>query len=261
MLNTPDFFRLLHPIIAVSVVFPLIGIVLYMATQTRQRRLQTKDKKKSKIPPIVGAEHVKLGRWLTTAVVCLSLLGLAHPSIKFLLKGEQEAFQGVAIALFFIATIASLVFLHRARPVLWRAIFASLTAIGVLVIGLQDIVFAREGFGAIFRRDDQWYISHFYFGMVVTLLMIFSLATLPEIYRSLLWRRIHIALNVVALLLFISQGVTGTRDLLEIPLSWQEPFIYQCDFENQTCGDVSDNPSGSEALRSQASKPTLLSEF
>jgi hypothetical protein len=39
----------------------------------------------------------------------------------------------------------------------------------------------------------------------------------------------------VAVLLFISQGTTGVRDLLEIPLHWQEPYIFQCDFTNQTC--------------------------
>lgn len=67
--------------------------------------------------------------------------------------------------------------------------------------------------------------------------MIFSLAILPEIYRdrSNRWRKVHVALNCVALLLFLGQAVTGTRDLLEIPLSWQDPFIYKCDFQNKTC--------------------------
>jgi len=58
---------------------------------------------------------------------------------------------------------------------------------------------------------------------------------LPEIYQSKAWRRSHIALNTIALLLFVGMGVTGTRDLLEIPLSWQEPAVYQCDFANKTC--------------------------
>ena len=29
--------------------------------------------------------------------------------------------------------------------------------------------------------------------------------------------------------------MTGARDLLEIPLSWQKPYIYQCDFTNMIC--------------------------
>ncbi|TAG11991.1 MAG: DUF4079 domain-containing protein, partial [Oscillatoriales cyanobacterium] len=42
-------------------------------------------------------------------------------------------------------------------------------------------------------------------------------------------------LNSIAVLLFLGQGMTGTRDLLEIPLSWQKPYIYSCDFPNKTC--------------------------
>jgi hypothetical protein len=102
-----------------------------------------------------------------------------------------------------------------------------LTSLGVLVIGFQDILFKRPGFGWIFRRDYEWQISHFYYGMAVTLLMIFSLAIVQEIYqdRTNRWRTAHIILNCVALLLFVGQGMTGTRDLLEIPLSWQEKNI------------------------------------
>ena len=29
--------------------------------------------------------------------------------------------------------------------------------------------------------------------------------------------------------------ITGSRDLLEIPLSWQKPAVYRCDFQNRTC--------------------------
>jgi hypothetical protein len=42
----------------------------------------------------------------------------------------------------------------------------------------------------------------------------------------------HIFLNCLALLLFVGQGVTGTRDLLEIPLSWQNPYIEQLYIQN-----------------------------
>ena len=47
--------------------------------------------------------------------------------------------------------------------------------------------------------------------------MILSIAIVDDIYRSLAMRNLHIILNCLALLLFIGQGVTGTRDLLEIP--------------------------------------------
>ena len=36
-----DFLALIHPILAIIVVFPILGIVTNFAWQTRQRRLQT----------------------------------------------------------------------------------------------------------------------------------------------------------------------------------------------------------------------------
>ncbi|HAT15571.1 MAG TPA: hypothetical protein DCS91_20115 [Microcoleaceae bacterium UBA11344] len=68
------------------------------------------------------------------------------------------------------------------------------------------------------------------------MIMVFSLAA-PEIYqdRSHGWRKIHTVLNWIALLIFIGQGMTGSRDLLEIPLSWQKEDLYQCDWKNKTC--------------------------
>ena len=75
-----------------------------------------------------------------------------------------------------------------------------------------------------FRRTNEWYWSHYYYGIVAALLMIFSLAIIDEIYRdkSNLWRNIHVILNCFALLLFIGQGMTGVRDLFEIGL-WTPP--------------------------------------
>ncbi|MEL6326689.1 MAG: DUF4079 domain-containing protein, partial [Cyanobacteria bacterium J06626_23] len=132
------------------------------------------------------------------------------------------------IAAIFALTIASLVMLYRASSKGWRAGFAALTTAGLWILGSQD---------GVFRRTYEWQVSHYYYGMVAATLMVISLAILPEIYKSKKWRNAHIALNCLALLLFVGQGITGTRDLLEIPLSWQEPYIYSCDFENLTCGE------------------------
>ena len=231
MVEIKDAFTLLHPAIAIIFVFPLVGMVINLAWQTRQRRLQTKAEGKSKIPPIVGAEHNRLGNWLTSAVAGIALLGLAHPIIKNILTNKlvsKEPFQVAFIGLMFVATIASLVFLYKSRDKLWRGVFATLTGAGLVILGCQE---------GVYRLSDQWYWSHYYIGIVAALLMIFSLAIAPAIYKdkSHRWRIIHTVLNCVALLLFIGQGMTGTRDLLQIPLSWQEPYIYQCDFANKTC--------------------------
>lgn len=228
-MNTSDLLRLIHPAIAVVYVFPLIGIATYYAWQTRQRRRAVAAKAKPKIPPVVGQEHVKIGRWLAASVVGVALLGLAHPIIKTLINNNAWAsnpFQVIFIGLMYVLTIGSLVLLYRARMRLWRGVFATLSGMGLVILGCQD---------GVFRRGYEWFVSHYYYGMTAALLMIFSVAILPEIYQSKAWRRAHVFLNTVALLLFIGQGMTGARDLLEIPLSWQEPFIYQCDFENKTC--------------------------
>lgn len=226
-----DFLRLFHPAIAVIFVFPLIGMVVNFAWQTRQRRLQVVDGEKSKIPPAVGPEHVKMGRWLTGAVVGIALLGLTHPIFKTILQQNVWAkapSQVVFIVLMYVVTIASLVLLYRSQTRLWRGIFATFTGMGLVVLGCQE---------GVFRRGYEWYMSHYYIGMVAAMLMVFSLAILPDIYkdRSNTWRSVHVALNCIALLLFIGQGMTGMRDLLDIAPSWQEPHISRCDFVKLTC--------------------------
>ncbi len=226
-----DFLGLVHPAIAVIFVFPLIGVVVNFAWETRQRRLQTLGGGKSKIPPVVGSEHRKRGEWLTGAIVGLALIGLAYPIGKNILTKQlwtKAPVQVIFIVLMFAVTIASLVLLYQARQKQWRGIFATLTGMGLVILGCQD---------GVYRRTDEWYWSHYYIGITAALLMIFSLAIVHDIYqdKSNRWRLIHTILNCIALLLFIGQGLTGTRDLLEIPLSWQEPYIYSCDFVHQTC--------------------------
>lgn len=218
-----DAILLLHPAIAVIIVFPLIGIVVNRALQTRQRRLQTLTEGKSKIPPVVGSEHVQLGRWLTGAVVGIVLLALANDIFGNIVDKQiwsQEPFKVLLIAMLFAATITSLVLLDRAKQPQWRGIFAILTGVGLIVLGSQD---------GVYRKTDQWYISHYYYGLVAALLMIFSLAIVRDIYQDKKnrWRQVHIVLNCLALLLFIAQGISGTRALLEVPLAWQEPYIHK----------------------------------
>lgn len=236
-----DTLALLHPAIAVAIVFPLIGIVVNFAWQTRQRRLQTRSGEKSKIPPIVGQEHLQLGRILTGTVVGITLLGLGYAIFSKMSEQQvwtQEPFRLVFVIAISIATIASLVFLYLATTKLWRAIFATLTGMGLIILGCQP---------EVYRRGNEWYISHYYYGITAALLMIFSLAIVADIYRDRTnrWRTIHIVLNCIALLLFVGQGFTGVRDLLEIPLGWQEHYIeklYELQCQTQPC-EIQVNPA------------------
>lgn len=87
-----------------------------------------------------------------------------------------------------------------------------------IMLGSQD---------GVYRKTEQWYFSHYYYGITAAILMIFSLAILKEIYqdRTNRWRTIHIVLNAISSLLFIGQGITGSLSLLEIPLAWQKLYI------------------------------------
>ncbi|MEG3840288.1 DUF4079 domain-containing protein [Microcoleus sp. herbarium14] len=226
-----DTLALLHPAIAIIVVFPLIGIVLNRALLTRQRRLQVADGEKSKIPPVVGSEHVAIGNWLSRSVVGVALLGMAYPIFSKMLANDtltKEPFRVFFAIAIFLLTIASFTLLFKARVKLWRGIFATFTGMGLIILGFQP---------EIYRRDNEWFVSHYYYGITAALLMVFSVAIVQDIYQDKKnrWRTVHIILNCLALLLFIGQGMTGTRDLLEIPLHWQEHYIYQCDFANKTC--------------------------
>jgi hypothetical protein len=268
-LDLTDYLRIAHPALTVMVVFPLIGIVLNMAWQTRQRRLAIKTEgAPSKIPPLVGLEHVKYGKWLAGAVVGTSLLGMMHPTARFFVRllssnnwspETWAKYQGeilITIALFVVSAI-SLAFLYFARTYLWSIVFGILTGLGILLIGFQDLLFRPEQqYGAIFRRDDVWFASHFYLGITSALLMVISLVMIQPIYRdrSHRMRILHVMLNSLAFLLFLGQGFTGTRDLLEIPLSWQEPFVYGCDYPNKTCENLINKQSRLERLAPHTSK-------
>lgn len=231
MIDFQDTWALLHPAIAIIVVFPLLGIVLNRALLTRERRLAMKVGEKSKIPPVVGSEHVVIGNYLSIAVVSVTFLGLAYPIFsKFISKNliSEEPFRVFFVVAIFALSIASFVFLFRAKTKTWRGIFATLTGMGLVLLGCQP---------EIYRRGHEWFVSHFYYGILAALLMIFSVVIIQDIYqdRQNRWRNAHIAINTIALLLFIGQGITGARDLLEIPLHWQTPYVYQCDYVTKTC--------------------------
>ena len=81
-----DLLALIHPTIAIAVVFPLIGIVVNRAWLARERRLQIAEGQKSKVAPLVGAEHVAIGNWLSIAVVTVALLGMGEPLLMKMIK-------------------------------------------------------------------------------------------------------------------------------------------------------------------------------
>ena len=220
-MSIADFALIVHPTLSVVFVFPLIGIATALAWQTRQRRLAVANKQKSKMPPVVGAEHLSVGRWLAAGVIGVAILGMSEPIISKMIVNEtyvREPGRATFVGLMIALTIASAILLYRASPALWRGVFATLTGMGLVILGCQP---------EVFRRGFEWYTSHYYYGITAALLMILSVAVVPDIYKdkSKGWRRAHAALNAIAVLLFVGQGFTGARDLLEIPVAWQKPYV------------------------------------
>ena len=118
-------------------------------------------------------------------------------------------------------SLASLVALLRSSAPPLRLAFSLITWLGVLGLGAQP---------EVWRLSDnplqpQFWQSHYWGGVALTGLMLFSLGGQREILRDLRLRRLHVTASVLAALLFLSQGISGPRDLLEIPLSWQKPAI------------------------------------
>ena len=223
-----DWLWILHPVLAVVLIYPLIGIVIRLAMQTRSRRLKT-----AKSPPTVGRDHSDLGRWLAAGVVGVVIVALivaiaTHAPLDQFQGGFTRAF---TLLLVLIGTLLSLGALWIAKAPGLRLAFALITWAGVLGLGAQPEVWRLS--------DDPFspgfWQSHYWSGVAVVGLMLFSLGARPEILRDLRLRRLHVTANVLAALLFVVQGVTGTRDLLEIPLSWQKPTIYGCNFEARSC--------------------------
>ncbi|QNJ31061.1 putative conserved membrane protein [Synechococcus sp. PROS-9-1] len=229
-----DWLWILHPFLAVVLVYPLVGVVVRLAIQTRARRLQNQ-----KLPVTVGRDHSDLGRWLAAAVVLLVLIAL---SVVIGTKAPLVQFEGglaraIQLLLVLFGTIVSLLALWRCTRPGMRLAFSLITWAGVLGLGAQP---------EVWRLSDNpftpaFWQSHYWAGVGVTGLMLFSLGARAEILRDIRIRRLHVTANVLAALLFLTQGLTGTRDLLEIPLRWQKSTIYRCDFNAKTCPSLDSN--------------------
>jgi hypothetical protein len=227
-MTTVDWLWILHPALAVVLIYPLLGVVIRLALQTRDRRLH-----QAKVPPTSGRDHADLGQWLAAGVVGIVLVAL---TVVISTKAPLASFEGglsraLTLLLVLIGSVVSLMALWLARARVYRAAFALLTWVGVLGLGAQPEVWRLS--------DDplsaEFWQSHYWAGAALTGLMLFSMAARPEIFRDLRWRRLHIAANTLAAVLFLSQGITGARDLLEIPLSWQKSFLGACDWAQKVC--------------------------
>jgi len=223
-----DWLMILHPALAVVLIYPLIGVVVRLGLQTRSRRVDG-----AKLPASTGREHTDLGRWLSVGVVAISLVAL---TVVIVTAAPLSQFQGggaraVQLLLVLAGTVIALITLWRATEKTIRLAFALITWAGVISLGAQP---------EVFRLSDnplqgEFWQSHYWIGVAAVGLMLFSLGSRPEIQRELRWRRLHVTANVLAAVLFVILGMTGTRDLLEIPLHWQKSTLENCNWTTHIC--------------------------
>jgi Protein of unknown function (DUF4079) len=169
-LSIKDLMVLLHPAIAVLILFPILGIVVDRAVLVRFRRQEIRAGDKSKISPSVGAEHVKWGKYLANVTVGITLLGLLRPTFESLWANDvwhKKPIIAVSIVLMYVGTIATFSCIDRAKQANWRAIFAALTSMGLIILGSQD---------GIYRREKEWFVSHFYYGLGAAILTVCAMA-------------------------------------------------------------------------------------
>jgi hypothetical protein len=184
-------------------------------------------------PPTVGRDHADLGKWLAGSVVAIVLLAEA---VVIATKHALPSFEGgssrlALMGMVLIGSGVALAALWRVKQPPYRASFALLCWAGVIGLGLQPELFRLSDN----PLDPAFWQSHFWGGVGLTGLMLFSVACRPEIHKHLRWRRLHVSANALAAVIFLAQGISGPRDLLEIPLSWQKPAVDACDFQAQRC--------------------------
>ena len=227
-METIDWLWILHPTLAVVLIYPLIGIVVRLGIQTKARRVDG-----AKLPPTTGRDHTDLGKWLSAGVVGISLVAL---TVVIATDETPAQFPGgapraIELLLVLAGTVISLIALWQSTSKALRLAFALITWAGVISLGAQPEVFRLSD--NPFQAD--FWQSHYWAGVAVVGLMLFSLGARPEILRDLRWRRLHVSANVLAAVLFVIQGMTGTRDLLEIPLHWQKSTLETCNWTTHVC--------------------------
>jgi hypothetical protein len=206
VLTSFDWLGLLHPVLAVLFIYPVAGTVVRLGILSREHRTGYNPR----LPETVRTEHWEHGRWLTSAVVVAVLIALGY---TFMAKGVPTAGQGLLLGLAWLGSLLALLALWRVRRPALRAGFALLTWAGLLGLGSQPQVWRL----ADNPLQPAFWGSHYWAGVLLTGLLLYNLAARPETQRSPQMRRLHLAVNLLVTLLFAVQGITGCRDLLQIP--------------------------------------------
>jgi hypothetical protein len=225
-----DWLALLHPVLMILFVYPVIGATIRLGILVREKRLGI-----TRQPDLVPVEHADHGAWVTIGVVVAVLIALLYTLLAHGLAAGSGLSGGpprlLLLALAAAGSLAALLALLRVRRAALRASFALLCWAGLLGLGAQP---------EIWRLSDNplsgaFWSSHYWSGALLTGLLLFTTAARPEIIRQPRLRRLHLGLNLLVMVLLAVQAITGSRDLLEMPLSWQTPAILSCDPLQRSC--------------------------
>jgi Protein of unknown function (DUF4079) len=229
-----DWLGLLHPALMILFVYPVVGATIRLGILVREKRLGITSQ-----PALVPVEHADHGAWITIGVVASVLIALLYSLFSHTAAatpvaadpGGVAALRPLLLLLVAAGTMAALLALLRTRRPLLRAGFCWICWAGLLGLGSQP---------EVWRVSDNplsagFWSSHYWSGVLLCGLLLATTAARPEIIRRPAWRRLHLGFNLLVMLLLAVQAITGSRDLLEIPLSWQKPFLYRCDPVARSC--------------------------
>ena len=187
---------LLHPVLMILFVYPVVGATIRLGILAREKRLNLNP-----IADTVPVEHAQHGAWVTGGVLVSVLIGLGHSLWNSHPLGLMLT--GSAVMFSFGRLLAT-------RMVWQRCLWASASAAGLLLLGLQPAV---ERFSDVPWSPLFWQ-SHFWMGLLLTTLLLNSTSLHPFIGHSTCVRRIHISSNLLVALLLAMQAISGTRNLV-----------------------------------------------
>ena len=200
-LTPVDWLQLLHPVLMILFVYPVVGATIRLGILVRERRLDINP-----IAPTVPAEHVDHGRWVTTGTVVAVLLALAANLAR---SGTSAG--GIPLLLPAAVALVGCLSLWRARRAAARATGALLSWGALILLVAQPSLWFQ---GA--RPWDQVWGNHAISGVLLTGLLLFSMAAAPEIRSRANWRRLHTGAAFLTALLLAVQAISGGRDLLTL---------------------------------------------
>ncbi len=200
---------LLHPVLIILFVYPVVGATIRLGTLARERRLQINP-----LPASVPVEHAEHGRWVAGGVLVAVLIAFFHSYLAAWLEASPGGLAGVGrlvvLAFAELGTVVIYLRLLKVRRPASRALLGLACWLALLVLGAQPEInrLTDNPFHADFWR------SHYWSGVLLSGLLLASVAAKPEIARHLSMRRLHVYANVLVAILLAVQAITGTRNLL-----------------------------------------------